>query len=75
METTFGPAYSAVTTITKGECISCIELLPKALGVIPTSCFFVVVVLQIIKLLGESLCSLQTGAKVLFLVLCSPSVL
>ena len=72
METTFGPAYSAVTTITKGECISCVELLPKELCVIPTG--FVVVVLQIIKLLGESLCSLQTGAEVLVVVLCSPSV-
>lgn len=35
METTFGPAYSAVTTITKGECVSRVELLPKALCVIP----------------------------------------
>lgn len=69
METTFGPAYSAVTTITKGECIPCVELFPKALCMIPTSFFFVVVILQIIKLLGESLCSLQTGAEVLFLVL------
>lgn len=50
METTFGPAYSAVTTITKGECISCVGLLPRA----PTR--LLLVIPQLTKLLGQSLC-------------------
>lgn len=55
METTFGPAYSAVTTITKGECTSCVGLLPRALGMNPTR-LLLVVVLQLTELLGQSLC-------------------
>lgn len=52
METTFGPAYSAVTTITKGEHVSGVELLPGAVCVNPSRLFLVVS--QMIKLLGES---------------------
>lgn len=48
METTFGPAFSAVTTITKGECFMCTVCGPRV----------AVVVLQIRKMLGESLWSL-----------------
>lgn len=52
METTFGPAYPPVTTITKGECIPSMELLPKALAVISNRSL---VVLQLTNLLAESL--------------------
>lgn len=51
METTFGPAFSAVTTITKREYFMC-TVSPQSTVCDPR---VVVVVLQIIKLLGESL--------------------
>lgn len=54
METTFGPAYSAVTTITKGECISCVGLLPRALD--KNLRLLLVVVSQLTELLVQSLC-------------------
>lgn len=50
METTFGPAFSAVTTITKREYFRC-TVSPQSTVCDPR---VVVVVLQIIKLLGES---------------------